>query len=262
MTASPRTPTPIPPPPARPSSSDGMGVCRGRGMKPKEGGGGLAASSLLENLLPLLHPSFSGGDASSAGGEGGRGVRKEAQIPIRSAQPGGRSLVIGLGNPLRGDDGIGPTVIAALRRSAEDRTTLVESAGNDLAEWLASDAFDRIVIVDAAELGRSPGEWVRLTAEALDSASPGEIAHGLGLAETLRLLETLGVRPAPITVFAVQPATVGWGPGLSREARHAATAVAAAIRRELHLPLPSGRGGTVLRTEQDVRSLPCGGETA
>jgi len=229
-------------------------------MNPKEGRGGKAAPSLLEDLLPPLHPSVSGGDDTSGGGEGGRGVRSKDR-GLGAPLSDGRSLVIGLGNSLRGDDGIGPAVVSELRRGVSAGIDLIESAGNDLLELLATDPIERIVVVDAADLGQAPGCWRRLSPEEL-SAICDELAHGMGLVHSLELLVALGLRPAPITIYAVQPAAVGWGPGLSREARRGVRDVAAAIRQELCLPQPHRRGGTVLRAEQDVRSLPCGGEAA
>jgi hydrogenase maturation protease len=175
--------------------------------------------------------------------------------------------VIGLGNPLRGDDGLGPAVLAALRPSARrSGVTLVESGGHDLAEWLVSEAFDRILVIDAADLGREAGTWVCLPPQNLRSgACPGtmgRLTHGLGLVESLELVAALGVRRAPIVIYAVQPTAVGWGPGLSREVRRAVEAVAAAIRQELCLPQPPRRGRKVVRADEEVRCLPCDGKAA
>jgi hydrogenase maturation protease len=193
-----------------------------------------------------------------------------------------RALVIGLGNPLRGDDGLGPAVLDLLRRKSEAGWTLIESAGDDLLEWMAASEFDRIIVVDAADLGTAPGSWARLTPESL--ATPNELSHGFDLAQSLALLTALGIKPAPISIYAVQPAVVGWRPGLSRIVAIALAAVANAIRQELCRNQPSrrppalakhpegaqagapwapgrGRARTVLRTQQDVRSLPSGAET-
>ena len=259
------TPTPFPPPQAETAPLVGMGDFRGRGMKAKQGGGGFAAPSLLENLLPPLHPSIGLPSAGTTGGEGGkRGEVGGARGESRSLQPtidGGeagsewRALVIGLGNPLRGDDGLGPAVIAALQPAAGSGLTLVESDGHDLVEWLASQEFARIVVVDAADLGRTPGSWTRLTPERL-AASKGRLTHGMGLRESLELLAALGLRrTAPISVYAVQPAAVGWGPGLSREVGQAIRPVADAIRQELCLPLPPRREGQC--SGQTRKSVAC-----
>jgi hydrogenase maturation protease len=185
------------------------------------------------------------------------------------------ALVIGLGNPLRGDDGIGPAVLDLLRRKSEPGWTLIESAGDDLLEWMAASEFDRIIVVDAADLGKAPGSWARLAPESL--ATTSELSHGFDLAQSLALLTALGITPAPISIYAVQPAVVGWRPGLSRDVAIALAAVANAIRQELcrnqlsRRPLAPQAGAhrapartgvrTVLRTQQDVRSLPGGAET-
>jgi len=265
------TPTPLPPPPAQMSFSTGKVACRGRGMNAKEGGGGLAAPSLLENLLPPLRPSFPSGEIECTGGEGGEGGEVgfagaggqsiQGAGVDGTAKTGSSTLIIGLGNLLRGDDGLGPAVVDALRRGAPRGLTLIESSGHDLAQWLTSDAFDRIVVVDAADLGQAPGSWLHLTPERLAEASGTRLTHGMGLAETLELLAALGVPSAPISIYAVQPAVVGWGPGLSREVLGALAAVATAIRQELCLPNPR-RARTVLRTDEDVRCLPCSGQAA
>jgi hydrogenase maturation protease len=102
---------------------------------------------------------------------------------------------------------------------------------------------------------------VRLTPERLAEACATRLTHGMGLAETLELLAALGLRPAPISIYAVQPAVVGWGPGLSREVAAALAAVATAIRQELCLPNPR-RARTVLRTDEEVRCLPGCGQAA
>jgi hydrogenase maturation protease len=169
---------------------------------------------------------------------------------------------------LRGDDGLGPAVIAALRSGTPRGLTLIESAGHDLVEWLASDEFDRIVVVDAADLGRRPGSWMRLTPERLAPAAARKLTHGLGLVESLELLAALGVRPAPITLYAVQPEAVGWGPGLSREVGRAVAAVTAAIRQELDPapPLRSGNGSEIPATLElgggcSSREGRCSGQT-
>jgi hydrogenase maturation protease len=110
-------------------------------------------------------------------------------------------LVIGLGNALRGDDGIGPAVIEALRPENEG-LTLIESSGDDLLEWLTSDAFDRAIVVDAADLGQAPGCWARLTPAHLSADSTQGLTHGMGLAQSLEMAAALGAAP-PISIYAV-----------------------------------------------------------
>jgi hydrogenase maturation protease len=163
--------------------------------------------------------------------------------------------VIGLGNPLRGDDGIGPAVVGALRPCRRPGVTLAESTGDDLPEMLLLEAFDRVVVVDAAELGRRPGSHVWITPDDLAASPALASSHVLNLIDALALVAALGVRRPPVEICAVQPASVGWRPGLSRAARRAVAKVAAEIREALDLPRPTRRPRTVLRQDQDVRSL-------
>ena len=73
-------------------------------------------------------------------------------------------LVLGLGNPLRGDDGVGPRVVEELtRRGLPDgvMTLDVRTGGLDLLHTL--EGWKRVVAVDAADVGREPGQFVRFT---------------------------------------------------------------------------------------------------
>jgi hydrogenase maturation protease len=92
-------------------------------------------------------------------------------------------------------------------------------------------------VVDAADMGREPGTWVRFTPEEvrLGSGDLHEIGilHAAGLAEALALGDALGVLPPEIVIYGVQPSDVGWQPGLSAPVEACIPAVCAAIIREL-----------------------------
>jgi hydrogenase maturation protease len=127
-------------------------------------------------------------------------------------------LILGLGNLLRGDDGIGPRLIEELnRRGLPKGITALDggTAGFDLLNML--EGYERVVIVDAAEIGQEPGQFVRFT--------PGEVRlagstdtlslHHAGLAEALALAEALGQPLPEIVIFGVQPAQIEWGEKLT-----------------------------------------------
>ena len=212
---------------------------------------------------PFPTPTPMPSPLSAEGRQGERGLmRRGGQGGEVKAGASTCALVIGLGNALRGDDGIGPAVIETLRLNTPADVTLIESDGHDLLELLGGDEFGRIVVVDAADLGRPPGTCLRLEPGMLGAGASADLAHHLGVAGAVELLQALGLPPAPFIIFAVQPARVGWGPGLSREARRGVAAASAAVRRELCLPQAPRRRGKVLRAEQEVRSLPCGDEAA
>jgi len=135
------------------------------------------------------------------------------------------SLVIGLGNPLRGDDGVGPRVVAELRRRGlpEGVEALdLGTGGLDLLRVLEGQR--RVVIVDAADIGRAsvgvgrePGRFVRFTLDEarLIYATDNLSFHHAGLGEVLALCDALGRELPQMVIFGVQPAEIGWGEGLS-----------------------------------------------
>ena len=100
------------------------------------------------------------------------------------------TLILGLGNALRGDDGVGPAVIEWLDQQAlpaEVEAVDGGTAGLDIVSTLMG--RERAIIVDAANVGRAPGEWVRFTPDAarLKDNAMALSLHSAGLAEALAL---------------------------------------------------------------------------
>ena len=136
-----------------------------------------------------------------------------------------RILVLGLGNPLLGDDAVGLKVAALVR----DRLKGVpgvdveeeEAGGLRLMERMTG--YDRVVLVDAAVTGGTPGEVRRLAPDDLPTQRTAT-AHGIDLPSALVLGRQLGYpMPAEVTIVAIEAESV-------LEFRHDMTpAVAAAV---------------------------------
>lgn len=142
------------------------------------------------------------------------------------------TLILGLGNSLRGDDGVGPAVIEWLDR--QELPPDVEAidggtAGLDIVSTLMG--RERAVIVDAANIEGGPGEWVRFTPDVarLKDNDTTLSLHSAGLAEALALGAALDVLPREIIIYGVQPKSVDWLPQLSDEVRAAVPEVGQAI---------------------------------
>ncbi len=130
-------------------------------------------------------------------------------------------LVIGVGNPLRGDDGAGVEVARRVRDRAGDGFEVRELRG-DLTElldaWLGREA---VVLVDTMRSGARPGAIRRLDAN--DEPLPAQQRHGptsthaAGLAEMIELARALGRLPARLIVYAVEGRRYEAGAGLSDE---------------------------------------------
>ncbi len=143
--------------------------------------------------------------------------------------------MIGVGNPDRGDDGVGRAVIHKLRGRVPADVTLLEDQGEAarLVGWLdgAATAF----LVDAAISGATPGSVRRLDAKAgpLPVGLGGMSSHGLGLAEAVELARALGVLPPCCVVLAIEAASFEPGATLSPAVEAAAEDAAAMILSEL-----------------------------
>lgn len=154
-----------------------------------------------------------------------------------------RSLIVGFGNPLRGDDGVGLAALHELEGGALPdgvRCADVGIGGMALVHELQS-GWDRLVIIDAVQRGGVPGTIYVLTPTFPDLAdlSVDEKrerlvdAHMAEPYSAMQLADALGVLPAEIHVVGVEaPETEELTLALSAAV---ARAVPLAARRALEL---------------------------
>jgi hydrogenase maturation protease len=147
-----------------------------------------------------------------------------------------RGLVVGIGNPDRGDDGIGPFVARRLIGRMPPGVTVMERSGDALALIEDWEGHDVVVLVDAAAPATSPGRIHRI--DVARDRLPTELSlastHAFGVADAVGLARTLGLLPANVIVYAVEGASFIPGTPMSPEVSVAADAVAARIAAELH----------------------------
>ena len=128
------------------------------------------------------------------------------------------TLVIGLGNPLRGDDGVGVRVAQALaEQTLPGGVEVVDGGTQGLGLVSLLEGQQRVILVDAADMGKSPGQFVRFTLD--EAILPGEdqslSIHDAGLRDALLLARALEVLPDELVIFGVQPASIEWDSFLS-----------------------------------------------
>jgi hydrogenase maturation protease len=137
----------------------------------------------------------------------------------------GRSVVIGVGNDFRGDDGAGPAVLARLAGFVPPGVDLVASDGepaNMLAAW---DGASLAVVVDAVQAGSAPPGTLHRLVIASPTAPPGAEpapegagmsgSHQLGLGSAIGLAQALGRLPERLIVHGIQGGDFTLGTGLS-----------------------------------------------
>lgn len=145
-------------------------------------------------------------------------------------------LVIGLGNPLRGDDGAGVRVAQALAAQAlPPDVEVVDGGTQGLGIVSLLEGRRRVILVDAADVGQSPGQFVRFTLdEARLLGDDWHISvHAAGLRDALLLAQALKVLPAQVIIFGVQPAHLEWDSDLSPQVEAALPGLVAAVLEEV-----------------------------
>ncbi|OOG22439.1 peptidase M52 [Thioalkalivibrio denitrificans] len=147
--------------------------------------------------------------------------------PSHFAQNDPRTLVLGLGNTLLQDEGIGVHVIGELARLGPDASGVDYVDGGTLSFTLAGVIVesDALIVVDTAQLDSAPGT-VRVFEGAEMDAFVGSgrktSVHEVSLRDLLAIATLEGRLPARRALIGIQPEVLDWGESLS-------PAVAAAV---------------------------------
>jgi hydrogenase maturation protease len=148
--------------------------------------------------------------------------------------------VIGIGNPYRSDDGVGPYVVDLLRDKGLAGVALEYSLGETAGLIDAWAGVPLAILVDAVRARPAhPGRVHHLVvpdvhAERIRAAS----SHGLDLGEAVELARVLGRLPDRLELFAIEVVNVSLGTGLSVPVIAAAERVADEIHAMLSTAVP------------------------
>jgi hydrogenase maturation protease len=149
-----------------------------------------------------------------------------------------RTLVLGLGNILLGDEGIGVWVVESLGREfgfpPEVATLEGGTLGLDLLPRL--DGVERLLLVDAVKLGREPGEIVRLEGDAVPAALDVKISpHQVGVQDLLAAARLMGREPSRVVLWGMEPERLDPGTGFSPRVAEALPRLREGVLDELRL---------------------------
>jgi hydrogenase maturation protease len=126
-------------------------------------------------------------------------------------------VVLGLGNILHSDDGVGPHAIGRLRQDPRvlGDVSLIEGGtlGLELLTYVWDCAY--LLVLDAVDVGQPPGTLVRMSSQELQVLPGKGSVHQLGVADLLVALRVLTDRTPEVVLLGVQPASTEWGTELS-----------------------------------------------
>lgn len=140
------------------------------------------------------------------------------------------ALIIGLGNPDRGDDAVG---VRVARQVAAERLDVLALEFDDPSEALdAWTSEDTVIVTDAVRSGGRPGDIhvVDIAQETLPGGnwSAGG-THAMGLAAVVELARALDLMPRKLVVVGVEAATFGHGAPMSEAVEDAVPTAAEAV---------------------------------
>ena len=126
-------------------------------------------------------------------------------------------LIIGIGNEMRQDDGLGRHVARILARRSAPGVTVVESAGEgtsliELWKW-----HDQVILIDAFSSDSTPG--LLHSIDASITRVPQQLfhasSHAFGIAEAVEVSRRLDILPATVLIYGIEGEDFGHGAGLS-----------------------------------------------
>jgi len=144
-------------------------------------------------------------------------------------------VVLGLGNTLHSDDGVGPQAIERLRSDARVPEDVALIEGGTLGLELLTYIWDcsYLLVLDAVDVGQPPGTLVRMSSQELHTLPGKGSVHQLGVADLLVALRVLANRTPEVVLLGVQPASIEWGTELSPAVAAVLPALADAAVAEL-----------------------------
>ena len=118
-----------------------------------------------------------------------------------------KTLVLGLGNPILSDDGVGIRVAEELQRRLDHQdVTVMETSLCSLSLLDILSGYDRAIVIDAIETAEGhPGQIYRLLPDMITPTRNASNPHDVGFAHALELGRRLSIDlPQEIIIYAVE----------------------------------------------------------
>jgi hydrogenase maturation protease len=147
-----------------------------------------------------------------------------------------RILVLGVGNLLMGDEGVGIHAVRELmERTLPPHVDVIDggTAGLDLLHIM--EGYERVLIIDAVDVGEEPGAILRFGPQDVTSQD-ADLSMSLHQTEVLRVLEFatyVGQTLPPVVIYGVQPETMEWSLELSPRVQARLDSLVGAVHDEV-----------------------------
>jgi len=161
---------------------------------------------------------------------------------------GRKVAVIGVGNRMRGDDGVGSLIAERLQELAKGSLLVIdaETVPENYLGVLLDSKPEFVLFIDAVDFGGEAGEWALVPLSVLGDKIP--TTHTVSLKLLGQVLESNG---AKCLLLAIQPKQIGFGAPMSEEVASAAEKIVQTLAQifDLTASLPAKMSGEVLGDE-------------
>jgi hydrogenase 3 maturation protease len=145
----------------------------------------------------------------------------------------GKVMILGVGNPLRGDDGVGPYLIEQLKGQVNAILLNCEEVPENFLGQIVENQPDSILIIDAINLGMSPGVAATLEEDELEGISWATHHASLRLFINCLKADT----QATVLIMGIQPKSTEFGSAISAEVEETVGLLQSIILRTFPLPI-------------------------
>ena len=157
-----------------------------------------------------------------------------------------KTVVVGVGNLLMGDEGVGVHIVERLKHLPLPSDVVVVDGGTQF--WGDEEILNgakKLIVIDAVLGGGTPGTIYRFGLDELEDETEGLrlSCHDMGLIEKLRLMQLAGVQPRQTVIIGVEPAHVEYSTSLSKEVESKVPEIIDVVMTELTLPAEDEAGG-------------------
>ena len=149
-------------------------------------------------------------------------------------------LIIGIGNPYRGDDAVGLRVAQDIKKEALVHVTVSEESGDGVTLMESWKNADTVILIDAVHSGTQPGTIHRFDVhtQTIPTKFFHYSTHAFGVAEAIELARALKQLPKNLIVYGIEGKCFEAGIGLSLEVEKSAQEVVKRVKQDIHTCSP------------------------
>ena len=141
---------------------------------------------------------------------------KSAEIKALSHSP--RVTVLGLGNMLLSDEGVGIHIVQRLDGIMDEFDVDLIDGGTSPDALPLVGSVEKLIIVDAVKAGNEPGTMYRLSCDDLASDPADHVSlHEIGVLDSLKMVTLLDRQPKSTVIIGIEPKIIDYGLELSSE---------------------------------------------